>query len=59
MSIGMLLAKVSNTSNKFPYDGPDLDSTGQRVTEWTARESTDVISEKTINANDDVYALAA
>jgi len=22
---------------KFLYDGPDLDSTGQRVTEWTAR----------------------
>jgi len=37
-------------------------STGQRVDEQTARESTDVISEKPIDANasnDEVFALAA
>ena len=43
-------------------DGDEMVSTGQRVDEQTARESTDVISEKPIDANasnDEVFALAA
>jgi hypothetical protein len=28
---------VIHFSTKFPYDGPAMVSTGQRVTEWTAR----------------------
>ena len=43
----------------FLYDGPVMVSTGQRVTEWTARESTDVISENKVNATNVSYALAA
>jgi hypothetical protein len=45
--------------SRSAFDGPDIDSTGQRVTEWTIREATDVIRAKQVNANDSVYALAA
>ena len=41
------------------FVGDALVSTGQRVTEWTARQAIDVNEAKSINANDEVFALAA
>ena len=36
ISIGAIF--ISDQPQKIPYDGPDLDSTGQQVNKWTARE---------------------
>ena len=46
-------------SKLYVYDGGVQVSTGHGVTEWTARQATDVNRAKTINANDEVFALAA
>ncbi len=46
-------------STQFLYDGPVMASTGQRVTEWTARQAKNVILAKQVTANDSSYALAA
>ena len=35
---------------KIPYDGPVMVSTGQRVTEWTARQMTNVNRINLVNA---------
>ena len=46
-------------SKLYVYDGGVQVSTGQRVTEWTARQAIDVNEAKTINANDEVFSIAA
>ena len=35
---------------KFSYDGPVMVSTGQRVTEWTARQAMTVNQANSVNA---------
>ena len=50
---------VKKRNYKFSSDGDDLDSTGQRVTEWTARQAMTVNQAKSITANDELYSLAA
>ena len=50
----------------YAFDGGEMDSTGQRVTEWTAREcetrrvgGTRPKKQNKINANDESYRIAA
>ena len=50
---------VKKRNYKFSSDGDDLDSTGQRVAEWTAQQAMTVNQANQIDANDEVYALAA
>jgi len=40
-------------------DGPDMVSTGSRVSEWTTRQAIDVNEANIVIANDEYYALAA
>ena len=44
-------ATCTVTMKQYPYDGPDLVSTGQRVTEWTAQQAMTVNQAKLVNAN--------
>ena len=41
------------------YNGPAMVSTGQQVTKWTARQAMTVNQAKSVNANDEQFALAA
>ena len=61
-SIGMLLAMVSNISNKFLYDGPEYGFDRAISKDMDNTVGDDCKSSKTITANaanDEVYALAA
>jgi hypothetical protein len=49
----------SNYLVQCVFDGAEPGSIVQRLSEQTTRESTDVISENQITANDELFALAA
>ena len=44
---------------KYLTNGPDTDSTGQRVDAWTIRQAMTVNQAKLINANDERFLMAA
>ena len=64
--IGIILKKIRNKLKKIYFDGPDTGSIGSRVRKWTVRQCRSrqdrgdpVEDTKTVNANDEQFALAA
>ena len=66
LDISCSTCKETYCSKQTFYDGPDTGSIGSRVTTWTVRQcrsrqdwGNPVEDTKTVNANDEQFALAA